>query len=449
MTEPTPPTVSTTGAELPERPAEASTNVGEEPGPSKNAIKKAAKDAEKAARAAERQKKEQAQKEATDANDVSKDDYGDLPVLSKVAEQKTGIKRTTLAELVLKYGNESTVVAEEEEVILRLTVENARNQSAKLCFVTLAQSGHTIQGVVAASETISRQMVKFCASLPTESVVLVQGVIKKPNVPINSATISHLELHIRRLFVECRADVQLPMQVADAERPIPAEGEETVNKDEERPTVSLSTRLNNRVIDLRARHNRAIFKIKHGVVKLFREFLESKDFIGVQTPKLLGSASEGGANVFKVSYFHTEAFLAQSPQLYKQMLIASRMERVYEIGPVFRAENSNTARHLTEFTGLDLEMEFQEHYHEVVDLLEELMLFIFNGLKERYKSETDLIRSIYHVEEFKLPEVGKTVRLPFAEGIRMLKEDGVDVGEFDDLRYLYPHTTLFFNFSRH
>jgi len=137
--------------------------------------------------------------------------------------------------------------------------------------------------------------------------------------------------------------------------------------------------------------------------------------------------------VFEVKYFDRPAFLAQSPQFYKQMLIASRFQRVMEIGPVFRAENSNTARHLTEFTGLDMEMEFQENYHEVMGMLEDLMLFIFKELNNRYKAETDLVRSAYHVEEFKLPESGKVPRIPFKEGIKMLREAGEELGDYDDL----------------
>lgn len=153
----------------------------------------------------------------------------------------------------------------------------------------------------------------------------------------------------------------------------------------------------------------------------------------INSPRLLGAPSEGGANVFEVKYFNTKAYLAQSPQLYKQMMIAARFERVMEIGPIFRAENSNTARHLTEFTGLDLEMAFEEDYHEVVSLLEELMLYIFNGLRTRYKKETDLVRTVYRVEEFKLPEAGKVPRLHFSEGIQMLRDAGEELNDFDDL----------------
>ncbi|KAH8623903.1 Aspartate--tRNA ligase,cytoplasmic [Alternaria alternata] len=115
------------------------------------------------------------------------------------------------------------------------------------------------------------------------------------------------------------------------------------------------------------------------------------------------------------------------------MLIASRFQKVMEIGPVFRAENSNTARHLTEFTGLDLEMEFQENYHEVMGVLEDLMLFIFNELNSRYRKETELVRGVYHVDEFKLPQSGNVPRIPFQEGIKMLREAGEELGDYDDL----------------
>ena len=106
-------------------------------------------------------------------------------------------------------------------------------------------------------------------------------------------------------------------------------------------------------------------RISSGVCALFREFLLERDFLEMQSPKLIGGASEGGSSVFTLKYFGEDACLAQSPQLYKQMAICSDMNRVFEIAPVFRAEDSNTHRHLTEFVGLDLEMAFNEHYHEV------------------------------------------------------------------------------------
>lgn len=124
-----------------------------------------------------------------------------------------------------------------------------------------------------------------------------------------------------------------------------------------------------------------------GVCELFRTYLTKKNFIEIHSSKLQESATESGAAVFKVDYFRRPAYLAQSPQLAKQMCIAADMERVFEIGPVFRAENSNTHRHLTEFTGLDVEMAIDNHYHEVLDLLDDLFKYIFKGLLERYKDE--------------------------------------------------------------
>lgn len=399
--------------------------------PSKNALKKAQKEKEKAekkAAAKARELAERQKKEAADAEDVSKESYGELPLTGSKDFKPTGASRQDLGQIA---------DFEDKEITFRAWVENARVQSAKLAFLNLRQGLNTVQAVVAASEKLSKQMVKFSGSVSTESTVAVTGLVKRVKEPIKSATIKDFEIHIQKLFVESKAEVPLPLQVEDAERPIPSEGlgdeDQKQEEGDARPLVGLNTRLNNRTIDLRAKINHAIFIIKSGVCGLFQEFLSQRGFILMHTPKILGAASEGGANVFELKYFDRPAYLAQSPQFYKQMLIASRYQKVMEIGPVFRAENSNTARHLTEFTGLDLEMEFQEHYYEVVGVLEELMLFIFTELNKRYKKETDLVRSVYHVEDFKLPEAGSVPRIPFAEGIKMLREAGEELNDYDDL----------------
>merc|ERR1712032_1324284 len=124
-------------------------------------------------------------------------------------------------------------------------------------------------------------------------------------------------------------------------------------------------RLDHRVIDLRTNANQAIFRIQSGVCRFFREYLQQQGFQEIHTPKLIGGASEGGADVFRVDYFQGDAFLAQSPQLYKQMALMTDMPKVFEVGPIFRSEKSFTHRHMTEFTGLDLEMTFKESYVEV------------------------------------------------------------------------------------
>ena len=206
-----------------------------------------------------------------------------------------------------------------------------------------------------------------------------------------------------QLWVISQSAPRLPFQVTDAQRPeteeeATVEGEgfsvdgESVTSEKKIIKVNLHTRLKNRVIDLRTLTSHAIFRIQSGACELFREFLLARGFVEIHTPKLLAAASEGGANVFRVSYFDRSAYLAQSPQLYKQMLITSDFERVFEIAPVFRAENSFTHRHLTEFVGLDLEMAFEEHYHEVLELIEEMFVYIFNGFEERFKKEIETVR---------------------------------------------------------
>jgi len=107
----------------------------------------------------------------------------------------------------------------------------------------------------------------------------------------------------------------------------------------------------------------------------------------IHTPKLIGGSSEGGSNVFNFKYFNTDACLAQSPQLYKQMCVMGDFKKVFEIGPVFRAENSFTHRHMCEFTGLDLEMEIKEHYFELLELMSDLFVSIFKGLETRYSRQ--------------------------------------------------------------
>ncbi|KAF2839078.1 aspartyl-tRNA synthetase [Patellaria atrata CBS 101060] len=428
MASETPQTDLSSDKPLAERPKEG------EAGPSKNALKKAQKEAEKAAKKAAAKAKEAAQKaqqEAAAGEDVSVGFYGELPLIGGPDFKPTGDNRVNLGRAA-KEASEGKLSG---PVSFRAQVINARQQGAKLAFLNFRQGTDSVQAVVAEGEKISRKMVKFAAAVPVESVVLVKGLLVKTQEEVKSASIKDVEVHVVELHIISRADSMLPLQIEDAERPLPAEGkeEEPQAAEGERPFVGLNTRLNNRVLDLRARQNRAIFRIKHGVTQLFQEFLNARGFIMTQTPKLMGAASEGGANVFRVDYFEKKAFLAQSPQLPKQMLIAAGFERVYEIGPVFRAENSNTARHLTEFSGLDLEMAFEEHYHEVLDVIEEMMLFIFDGLKTRYKEETEIVRQSYKVEEFKLPEKGKVPRITFKEGISMLREAGEEIGDFDDL----------------
>lgn len=401
--------------------------LGEDGKPlSKKALKKLQKEQEKQRKKEERALQLEAEREAREkkaaAEDTAKDNYGKLPLIQSRDSDRTGQKRVKVVDL-------DEAKDSDKEVLFRARVHNTRQQGATLAFLTLRQQASLIQGLVKANKegTISKNMVKWAGSLNLESIVLVRGIVKKVDEPVKSATVQNLEIHITKIYTISETPEALPILLEDASRS-EAEAEAAGL-----PVVNLDTRLDYRVIDLRTVTNQAIFRIQAGVCELFREYLATKKFTEVHTPKLLGAPSEGGSSVFEVTYFKGKAYLAQSPQFNKQQLIVADFERVYEIGPVFRAENSNTHRHMTEFTGLDMEMAFEEHYHEVLDTLSELFVFIFSELPKRFAHEIELVRKQYPVEEFKLPKDGKMVRLTYKEGIEMLRAAGKEIGDFEDL----------------
>lgn len=152
-------------------------------------------------------------------------------------------------------------------------------------------------------------------------------------------------------------------------------------------TANIDTRMDYRWIDLRSEKNNLMLKVQSKFVQGMREFLLNNDFTEIHTPKLIGAASESGSEVFEVKYFDRPAYLAQSPQFYKQMAIASGLERVFELAPSFRAENSNTNRHATEFTSLDLEFAYINDYQDVMDMEEDLLIAGLSKVKEAYGEE--------------------------------------------------------------
>ncbi|SAL94836.1 hypothetical protein [Absidia glauca] len=388
---------------------------------SKKAFKKLQAAKEKAERKAATAAKVAEEKAARDANNVdySTEMYGKLPM--NQSQERTGAKRE---DITLIQGSRAG-----EKVLVRARVHTSRPTGGKMCFFVFRQGVSTIQGIITANEeTISKQMIKFCVSIPAESIVLVEATIVKPVEEVKSCTVSDAELSISKIHIISEVKERLAFSLEDASRP---ESDYEKEENAQLARVNLDTRLNNRVLDLRTTTNNAIFRLQSAVCLLFREFLVQRQFMEIHTPKIIGTASEGGSNVFKVSYFKQDAFLAQSPQLYKQMCIASDFGRVFEIAPVFRAEDSNTHRHMTEFMGLDMEMAFEEHYHEVVDVLDELFVFIFTNLKARYSTEIDAVKRQYHFEDFEF--LPKSLRLTYAEGIQMLRDAGVEVGDYEDL----------------
>ncbi len=159
--------------------------------------------------------------------------------------------------------------------------------------------------------------------------------------------------------------------------------------------ANIDTRLNYRWIDLRSEKNNLMLKVQSKIVEAMREYLYKEDFVEIHTPKLIGAASESGSEVFEVKYFDGKAYLAQSPQFYKQMALASGLERVFEVAPAFRAENSNTNRHATEFTSFDLELSYIDSYEDVMSLEEDLIIYSLSKVKECYG---DKIKELFNEE---------------------------------------------------
>merc|ERR1711963_194177 len=294
----------------------------------------------------------------------------------------------------------------------------------KQCFIVLRQQAASVQCLIYVSENVSKQMVKFAAHISKESIIDVEAVVTKVDEKIESCTQQDVELHVKQVWVVSASDPQLPLQIEDAAR----KEEET---DGLTITVNQDTRLDNRVLDLRTPTNQAIFRLEAGVCRLFRESLTRQGFTEIHTPKIIGCASEGGANVFKVSYFKGSAYLAQSPQLYKQMAIASDFGKVFTVGGVFRAEDSNTHRHLTEFVGLDMEMSFQYHYHEVLDTIGNMFTEMFKGLRDNYAKEISTVNEQFPAEPFKF--LDPPLRLEYIEGVQMLREAGIEMDDEEDL----------------
>lgn len=383
--------------------------------PSKNALKKAAKKAEKDAK---RKETEQGRNESIKVeDDFAKDNYGTMPLIRSTEKPN---------RVVINVGNLDQSFSE-QFVWIRGRLHTSRS-TGKLCFFVLRQKQFTIQCLLSASETISKQMVKFAASINKESIVDIEGLIKTAPTKIESCTQKHVEVHVKKIYIVSSSEPVLPLQIEDASRPESeiADGGETLTI-----RVNQDTRLDNRIIDLRTTTNQAIFQLEAGVVKIYRRILEDRGFVEIHTPKIISAASEGGANVFEVSYFKGSAFLAQSPQFYKQMAIAADFEKVFTIGAVFRAEDSNTHRHLCEFVGLDFEMAFKYHYHEVLDLIGELFVGLFKGLQKEYSQEIETVNRQYAAEPFKFLE--PSLRIEYCEAVKLLHENGVEMGEEDDL----------------
>lgn len=214
---------------------------------------------------------------------------------------------------------------------------------------------------------------------------------------------------------------KLPFLVKDASSTL---------KDNKNPSVGYNVRIDNRFLDFRVGATHAMIRIIDETMHSFRDYLRKNDFIEIKTSKIIQSGSEGGANLFSVNYFDKTAYLAQSPQLYKQLAILGGLKRVCEIGHVYRAEVSNINRYLSEFTGMDMEMQLEGTYIDYVYFLHKVLTNIFSSIKENRERELEIIRKYQHFEDLKYKE--EPVIIEHCKAVDMLNEKGCNLTYNDD-----------------
>lgn len=274
--------------------------------------------------------------------------------------------------------------------------ETIRVQS-KIIFVIVRDITGTVQTVFL-PECPDFDVAK---NLTTESVIRIEGKVKEEKNAPNG-----FEIHAEKITVLSSADPELPIPVVTKKG-----GEET-----EAPA-----RFDYRWIDLRKQDKAKIFKVWTSFEKGWRKYFDENNFIQLYSPSLMGTPSESGSEVFEVNYFDRKAYLAQSPQFYKQMGIASGFEKVFIMGPVFRAEASFTTRHMTEFTGWDFEMAYVESHHDVMDAEEGM---IIEGFKQLDKDFPELSIEIPKKDFPKITMI---------EAKKILKDRGIKSPEEHDL----------------
>ena len=249
---------------------------------------------------------------------------------------------------------------------------------------------------------IVSQRFKEINKLTPESVIVASGIMKK-----GQKKSGEKELLLEDFEVMNKAETPLPIDLVQ-------------------DTTQIDKRINNRFLDARNPKVNAIFRIRSEIFKAIVDFFSEEGFININTPKITSSGVESGAELFEVKYFNKGAYLSQSPQIYKQMMVAAGFEKVYEIGPVFRAEKSRTVRHLTEFTGVDMEMGFIESEDDVMDVVERMMKYIIRHTTAKCEYELDTLNI-----ELKIPN--KVQRKKMKEVKLMLDKCGKKLGEEDDL----------------
>lgn len=299
------------------------------------------------------------------------------------------------------YSDEISEVLEGEKVTVLGWAENVRDLG-RIQFITLRDRKGQIQ-IIIPKKAVSSEVFKEAKGIRKQFALGVSGVVKTSKEAPKGVEILPISIKV----------------LGRASHPLPLEPTGKIPAD-------LDARLNARILDLRRPECRAVFKIRHEVLKSIRNYLSEKEYIEIQTPRIIGAASEGGSALFPLKYFENEAYLAQSPELYKEELITV-FEKVFEIGPFFRAEKSHTRRHLNEFISIDIEEAFATA-EDVMNVQEELIYQAINHLNESCKLELELLKR--KLESPKLP----FKRLPYSEVLQELENKGLKIKWSDDLK---------------
>ena len=259
----------------------------------------------------------------------------------------------------------------DENVVFSGFVDVVRDKKWVM-FVILRDATGKVQMTIEKSEESNKQLLDIMSSITVESTIKVTGKL----VANEAVKLGGIEIIPEKIEVTSMAEA-LPFDYNNLDG------------------VNIDTRMDYKWLDMRNPRNTLIRQVESCMTEAMRNYLYENNFTEIHSPKLIGAASESGSEVFKVKYFDRDAYLAQSPQFYKQMALAGGLDRVFEVGPVFRAENSNTNRHATEFTGFDLEFAYIDNYEDVMDLEEDLLIAGLSAVKEKYG---DRIKEVFDID---------------------------------------------------
>lgn len=257
--------------------------------------------------------------------------------------------------------------------------------------------------ITAPSKKVSEEILEDLRSLRKESVVAIKGIVQEAGKAPNGVEIIPKEIKLLSL----------------ANQPLPMDPTEKVK-------AEIDTRLDSRFIDLRKANVSSIFKIKANMFKTIRNYFDSQNITEIQTPKLVASATEGGTELFPITYFEREAFLGQSPQLYKQMMMSAGFDKVYEIGQIFRAEEHDTLRHLNEAVSIDMEASFMDDV-DVMKILDNMITKVLRSTKDNCAKELETIGYELDIPEGPFPEV------KYDDAVDIVNSKGVEMEWGEDL----------------